>query len=437
MGEGFWGEQCWGLNEALTCNCNDAPSNHVSPTCNESISLSSDKWRITDRVQTFRLVTRSSAAACLLNGVELWTAAISALTQCFNNVNYDRVALADFPSLSTDLLPCCFPPVPSFFPPTAGNAWNVLKFLTNAFSCSLLVSLPPLTLPPSRLRSLTALICPRIALFEQHFSWSLFCVSLSSLSSSSLSQGSANAAVLDVSQSGGHKKRVRRSSFLNAKKLYEDAQMARKVKQYLSKLSLETNEESLQTLSMQCEPSISTRKFKQKWWRCSPGTKVRKSKKKKKVRQTLILHFYLAWAASSFVASFVSWGNRKCLTTFSLLSAQERRRETTRHFASCFQSCQPAEGPAGQRKPGAASSCCGSVPITQESSSQRSATIWYDAATSPRPRLFKIYRGIPRVKHFVDVKSPNQKENNRKQLLFSLLMWKNCIFCSLLIRDDF
>uniref|UniRef100_A0A8C6TPY8 Rap guanine nucleotide exchange factor 2 n=1 Tax=Neogobius melanostomus TaxID=47308 RepID=A0A8C6TPY8_9GOBI len=76
---------------------------------------------------------------------------------------------------------------------------------------------------------------------------------------SSLSQGSANVAVLDVSQSGGHKKRVRRSSFLNAKKLYEDAQMARKVKQYLSNLSLEINEESLQTLSMQCEPSINTR----------------------------------------------------------------------------------------------------------------------------------------------------------------------------------
>uniref|UniRef100_A0AAQ4NNE4 Rap guanine nucleotide exchange factor 2 n=1 Tax=Gasterosteus aculeatus aculeatus TaxID=481459 RepID=A0AAQ4NNE4_GASAC len=71
-------------------------------------------------------------------------------------------------------------------------------------------------------------------------------------------QGSANAAVLDVTQTGGHKKRVRRSSFLNAKKLYEDAQMARKVKQYLSHLSLESNEESLQTLSMQCEPSIST-----------------------------------------------------------------------------------------------------------------------------------------------------------------------------------
>lgn len=84
----------------------------------------------------------------------------------------------------------------------------------------------------------------------------------------SLSQGSANAAVLDVTQTGGHKKRVRRSSFLNAKKLYEDAQMARKVKQYLSKLSLETNEESLQTLSLQCEPSISTCELTTPWVAC-------------------------------------------------------------------------------------------------------------------------------------------------------------------------
>lgn len=77
-------------------------------------------------------------------------------------------------------------------------------------------------------------------------------------SSRSLSQGSANATVLDVAQTGGHKKRVRRSSFLNAKKLYEDAQMARKVKQYLSNLELEMDEESLQTLSLQCEPATST-----------------------------------------------------------------------------------------------------------------------------------------------------------------------------------
>ncbi|XP_057403420.1 rap guanine nucleotide exchange factor 2 isoform X5 [Balaenoptera acutorostrata] len=75
----------------------------------------------------------------------------------------------------------------------------------------------------------------------------------------SLSQGSTNATVLDVAQTGGHKKRVRRSSFLNAKKLYEDAQMARKVKQYLSNLELEMDEESLQTLSLQCEPATNTR----------------------------------------------------------------------------------------------------------------------------------------------------------------------------------
>ncbi|XP_059820932.1 rap guanine nucleotide exchange factor 2 isoform X1 [Hypanus sabinus] len=74
----------------------------------------------------------------------------------------------------------------------------------------------------------------------------------------SLSQGSTNAAVLDVVQTGGHKKRVRRSSFLNAKKLYEDAQMARKVKQYLANLSLDMDEESLQALSLQCEPSTNT-----------------------------------------------------------------------------------------------------------------------------------------------------------------------------------
>lgn len=64
--------------------------------------------------------------------------------------------------------------------------------------------------------------------------------------------------MLDVAQTGGHKKRVRRSSFLNAKKLYEDAQMARKVKQYLSNLDLEMDEESLQTLSLQCEPATNT-----------------------------------------------------------------------------------------------------------------------------------------------------------------------------------
>ncbi|XP_043347085.1 rap guanine nucleotide exchange factor 6 isoform X7 [Dermochelys coriacea] len=73
----------------------------------------------------------------------------------------------------------------------------------------------------------------------------------------SLSQGSTNSNMLDV-QGGTHKKRARRSSLLNAKKLYEDAQMARKVKQYLSNLNVETDEEKFQIMSLQCEPAYST-----------------------------------------------------------------------------------------------------------------------------------------------------------------------------------
>uniref|UniRef100_A0A6Q2ZMM7 Rap guanine nucleotide exchange factor (GEF) 6 n=1 Tax=Esox lucius TaxID=8010 RepID=A0A6Q2ZMM7_ESOLU len=73
----------------------------------------------------------------------------------------------------------------------------------------------------------------------------------------SLSQGSTNSNMLDV-QGGAHKKRVRRSSLLNAKKLYEDAQMARKVKQYLSNLSVDMDEEKHQIMSLQCEPAYST-----------------------------------------------------------------------------------------------------------------------------------------------------------------------------------
>ncbi|XP_076836928.1 LOW QUALITY PROTEIN: rap guanine nucleotide exchange factor 6 [Brachyhypopomus gauderio] len=72
----------------------------------------------------------------------------------------------------------------------------------------------------------------------------------------SLSQGSTNSNLLDVQ--GSHKKRARRSSLLNAKKLYEDAQMARKVKQYLAHLQVETDEEKFQIMSLQCEPAYST-----------------------------------------------------------------------------------------------------------------------------------------------------------------------------------
>ena len=80
--------------------------------------------------------------------------------------------------------------------------------------------------------------------------------------------------MLDVAQTGGHKKRVRRSSFLNAKKLYEDAQMARKVKQNLSNLELEMDEESLQTLSLQCEPATNTREFLLKVAAGPAGTQI-------------------------------------------------------------------------------------------------------------------------------------------------------------------
>ncbi|KAM6224295.1 rap guanine nucleotide exchange factor 6 [Rhynchocyon petersi] len=73
----------------------------------------------------------------------------------------------------------------------------------------------------------------------------------------SLSQGSTNSNMLDV-QGGAHKKRARRSSLLNAKKLYEDAQMARKVKQYLSSLDVETDEEKFQIMSLQWEPAYGT-----------------------------------------------------------------------------------------------------------------------------------------------------------------------------------
>ncbi|XP_077080719.1 rap guanine nucleotide exchange factor 6 isoform X1 [Siphateles boraxobius] len=72
----------------------------------------------------------------------------------------------------------------------------------------------------------------------------------------SLSQASTNSNLLEVQ--AGHKKRVRRSSLLNARKLYEDAQMSRRVKQYLAHLEVEEDEDKLQMLSLQCEPAYST-----------------------------------------------------------------------------------------------------------------------------------------------------------------------------------
>uniref|UniRef100_A0A8C4QKF3 Rap guanine nucleotide exchange factor 2 n=1 Tax=Eptatretus burgeri TaxID=7764 RepID=A0A8C4QKF3_EPTBU len=74
----------------------------------------------------------------------------------------------------------------------------------------------------------------------------------------SLSQGSAGVGSLDPSLGGGHKKRHRRSSFLNPKKLYEEALMARRVRQYLAGLSVERDEDQLLSLSLQCEPAANT-----------------------------------------------------------------------------------------------------------------------------------------------------------------------------------
>ncbi|XP_075921752.1 rap guanine nucleotide exchange factor 2-like isoform X7 [Petromyzon marinus] len=73
----------------------------------------------------------------------------------------------------------------------------------------------------------------------------------------SLSQGSTGSA-LEAAQASGHKKRQRRSSFLNAKKLYEEAQMARRVRQYLACLVVERDEDQLQIMSLQCEPASNT-----------------------------------------------------------------------------------------------------------------------------------------------------------------------------------
>uniref|UniRef100_UPI00358EF76C rap guanine nucleotide exchange factor 2-like isoform X2 n=1 Tax=Myxine glutinosa TaxID=7769 RepID=UPI00358EF76C len=74
----------------------------------------------------------------------------------------------------------------------------------------------------------------------------------------SLSQGSAGVGSLDPALGGGHKKRHRRSSFLNPKKLYEEALMARRVRQYLAGLSVERDEDQLLSLSLKCEVAANT-----------------------------------------------------------------------------------------------------------------------------------------------------------------------------------
>ncbi|XP_030644191.1 rap guanine nucleotide exchange factor 2 isoform X2 [Chanos chanos] len=73
----------------------------------------------------------------------------------------------------------------------------------------------------------------------------------------SLSQGSSSS----LSEAGtliGQKRRGRRSSFLSAKKLYEVELMSRRVRQYLESCTQESDEDALQTLSLQCEPATNT-----------------------------------------------------------------------------------------------------------------------------------------------------------------------------------
>lgn len=158
--------------------------------------------------------------------------------------------------------------------------WNLLlsgELLTYSFEfCTLLnlktqnIAMCATLLCLNALHLLTHLHQHAIALTEQN-SFNLqstifnshLCSSLlwSPSSYRSLSQGSTNSNMLDV-QGGAHKKRARRSSLLNAKKLYEDAQMARKVKQYLSSLDVETDEEKFQMMSLQWEPAYGTCKYK-------------------------------------------------------------------------------------------------------------------------------------------------------------------------------
>uniref|UniRef100_A0AAY4DK70 RA-GEF-1 n=1 Tax=Denticeps clupeoides TaxID=299321 RepID=A0AAY4DK70_9TELE len=77
----------------------------------------------------------------------------------------------------------------------------------------------------------------------------------------SLSQ-SSSSAMLDMPLIG-QKKRGRRGSFLSAKRLYEEELMIRRVKEYLSTRihRPQSDEETLHTLSLQCEPAAHMREF--------------------------------------------------------------------------------------------------------------------------------------------------------------------------------
>lgn len=149
------------------------------------------------------------------------------------------------------MLSCAFPP---FLSSLFISVYSLRPHLSQSFIWG---HPSPLYIPFTR-------HCPSFTLFTSPHSFLPPSASLCHLLARSLSQGSTNSNMLDV-QGGAHKKRVRRSSLLNAKKLYEDAQMARKVKQYLSNLTVETDEEKHQIMSLQCEPSYSTCEWHRNW----------------------------------------------------------------------------------------------------------------------------------------------------------------------------
>uniref|UniRef100_A0A8C4RB92 Rap guanine nucleotide exchange factor (GEF) 6 n=1 Tax=Eptatretus burgeri TaxID=7764 RepID=A0A8C4RB92_EPTBU len=74
----------------------------------------------------------------------------------------------------------------------------------------------------------------------------------------SVSQVSGGAVALEALQNVTHRKRTRRSTLLNPRKLYEDAQMGRRVRQYLMQLQVNTDEEQLMQKSLQLELSTSS-----------------------------------------------------------------------------------------------------------------------------------------------------------------------------------
>uniref|UniRef100_A0A8C2SXI6 Rap guanine nucleotide exchange factor 6 n=1 Tax=Coturnix japonica TaxID=93934 RepID=A0A8C2SXI6_COTJA len=168
----------------------------------------------------------------------------------------------------------------------------------------------------------------------------------------SLSQGSTNSNMLDV-QGGAHKKRARRSSLLNAKKLYEDAQMARKVKQYLSNLNVETDEEKVQILSLQCEPAYSTCKCSHLsgWQSIGQTTKAHQQNRMSQVLQVPSVNLYPSRkkGLSKDHVTFSTGSPQKSLSLSEEVSSK-KQTDDTMSMASSLHSSPPASPQGSPRK---------------------------------------------------------------------------------------